>query len=105
MRAVRFRLALAATLLSAGALAAQPLAGKPRVDRFGDPLPVGALYRIGSSRLQLDQYIWAFAASPDGKLIAACIHHALALWEVPTGREVLRIPLDSSQQHFLTFSP
>ncbi len=105
MPAVRFCLALAATLLSAGALTAQPLTGKPRVDRFGDPLPDGALFRIGTSRFQLDEYIWAFAASPDGKLIAASSQNALAIWEVPTGREIVRLPMAATVHHFVAFSP
>jgi WD40 repeat protein len=96
MPAVRLCLALAVALLSTATLAAQPAlpAGKPRVDRLGDPLPVGAMYRIGTSRLYFGERIGALACSPDGKLVAALGYHereTVAIWEAATGRAVHRI--------------
>jgi hypothetical protein len=77
-------------LLAARALAAADLP-PARVDRFGDPLPAGARFRIGSARLQLGQAIHGLAASPDGKLVAAAGHDTLAPWDAATGREVRRL--------------
>ena len=68
------------------------VAGPPpaRVDPFGDPLPAGARFRIGSMRLQLGQAIHGLAPSPDGKLLAAVGHDTVAIWDAATGREVRR---------------
>jgi WD40 repeat protein len=79
---------------------------KPRVDQFGDPLPPGALYRIGTTRLHLTQGIGAIAASPDGKLVAALGTSTLAVWEVWDGREVCRISFTrATDSRLLVFSP
>src|SRR2546423_8431603 len=87
MPVVRYRLVLAALLLSAGTLGAQP-----RLDPFGDPLPAGARFRIGSTRLQLDREIQAVAASADGRRVAAVSDSMLGVWEVPGRRELVRLP-------------
>jgi WD40 repeat protein len=58
----------------------------PRVDPLGDPLPPGALARLGTSRFR--QYgATAAAISPDGKLAAGGNHGCtIFLWEMPSGR-------------------
>ncbi len=63
-----------------------------------DPLPPGALARLGSPRLR---HTWAVAAvsfSGDGKLLASCGQEtsgggssAVRIWEVPSGREARTI--------------
>jgi WD40 repeat protein len=86
---------VASVLWCAGALAAQPApSGKPRVDQLGDPLPAGALFRIGTTRLQLDREIQAIAVSADGKRIAAVSDSLLGVWEVAGGRAILRQRVD-----------
>src|SRR2546430_799038 len=42
-------------------------AGKPRVDRLGDPLPPGVLARMGSGRLRHADTLETVAFSPDGR--------------------------------------
>ncbi len=52
---------------------AAPVADKEkssRVDRYGDPLPDGALFRFGSVRTRHTPTIRASALSPDGKFLA-----------------------------------
>ncbi len=85
--AIRLPLALLLAILAAEHAAAQR-----RTDRFGDPLPAGRCYRIGTARLQLCAGgIQAIAVAPDGKRVAAVGHEVLAVWEVPGGREVCRL--------------
>jgi WD40 repeat protein len=86
-------LALAVSLLLAqfspepGASAAGPPA---RVDRYGDPLPPGALARLGTTRFRAGYVIFALAFTPDGKgLVAASAGRPPCLYEMATGK-VLR---------------
>src|SRR5262249_22452101 len=58
---------------------------RPRTDRFGDPLPVGALHRLGTERFRRAHFYTA-ALSPDGKTLAASSESALSLFDVETGR-------------------
>jgi WD40 repeat protein len=104
MSTFRACLAISVALLAAGTLAAQPRSSKARVDRLGDPLPAGALYRIGTTRLQFRRDIEAIAVSPDGKRVAAVSYDTLAVWEVPGGRETLRVPLSASGNLVLAFT-
>ena len=93
MPAVHFRLALSVMLLAAGPTLAQapPLTGKPRVDRFGDALPPGALFRIGTTRLRLGEQSATVVPTPDGKYVAAIRSGEVVLWDAATGKDVRRI--------------
>jgi WD40 repeat protein len=70
------------------------------VDRYGDPLPAGAVARLGTVRLRHEnaEGVSAVAFSPDGKWLLS-VGHAngwgrmpshLRLWEVTTGKEIRR---------------
>jgi len=73
----------------------------------GDALPPGALFRIGSTRLQHGSPIYAVAAAPDGKLLASISYDGdLCIWEMPTGRERYRKShAPSAYGNFLAFTP
>jgi WD40 repeat protein len=88
--------------LAAGPLGAEP--AKPRLDALGDPLPAGALFRIGTTRLQLDREIQAVTASPDGKLVAAISDSMLGVWEIANGRELHRHLLSGPSNGMLAFT-
>jgi RNA polymerase sigma factor (sigma-70 family) len=59
----------------------------PRVDRIGDPLPDGALARIGTTRFRHDQPIHLIAFTEDGKRVLSCGRDAIRVWDAATGRE------------------
>jgi RNA polymerase sigma factor (sigma-70 family) len=104
---------MTAAMAFAGAsvLGVQVLAGKPpqtaepsakpaaqsreeaaRTDRHGNPLPPGAIARLGTLRFRGVRGSLAF--SPDGKLLAAAtgnLGEHVTLWDVTTGREVRQI--------------
>jgi WD40 repeat protein len=69
-----------------------------RTDAFGDPLPPGAVARLGTIRFRHeDGFSWSskavlFAVSPDGHTIATA-GRSLILWDMATGRPLRRFPL------------
>jgi WD40 repeat protein len=69
---------------------------KPRVDAYGDPLPEGALMRIGTVRFTHGARIEAIFFSKDGKTVTAVDRgHNVRVWEAATGKELRHFALES----------
>jgi WD40 repeat protein len=66
---------------------------KSAVDRFGDPLPEGALARLGTVRFRHVGAVHEVAFSPDGKHIAAASdgEGMVVLWDRATCHKLRRI--------------
>jgi WD40 repeat protein len=99
-------LSLPAVLLAAlCAPAADPPA---RPDTEADPLPAGALARIGSTRFRNPNSTIAIALSPDGKALAVSDTQGVRLLDLATGKELraLKTPAGPgpNQSNQLTFS-
>jgi WD40 repeat protein len=64
-----------------------------RVDRYGDPLPLGALARFGTTRLRHGGYPQGLRFSPDGKALItwSAGDKAIRYWDVTNGKEIKRI--------------
>jgi RNA polymerase sigma factor (sigma-70 family) len=74
-----------------------------QTDRHGDPLPPGALVRLGTVRFRHGNAIRSVAFSPDGKTIVTSGHDdALSFWDAETGREGKRFEGSFNQ---LTYFP
>src|SRR4051794_33199276 len=59
------------------------------VDSLGDPLPAGAIARLGTVRFRHGDQINAVAVSPDSKTIATGARDGtLALWDLGTGKDL-----------------
>jgi len=74
------------------------------LDRLGDPLPEGALHRLGSNRLRhpgADQ----LAISSDGQTVASIGNGRTFLWEAKTGKLLRELPSNDRRSFDLAFSP
>jgi WD40 repeat protein len=70
-------------LLVLGTAAADP----PRADRYGDPLPPGAIARLGSLRLLCADDVANVVFTPDGRVVAAVQRNGpVQFWEAATGK-------------------
>jgi RNA polymerase sigma factor (sigma-70 family) len=58
----------------------------PPVDRYGDPLPAGAIHRLGTVRFRHGGQVESIGYSHDGKLIASGGFGKIMLWEADTGK-------------------
>jgi WD40 repeat protein len=65
---------------------------KERTDQFGDPLPYGALARMGTVRFRTGSNAGQIAFTPESKILAAASHDGvISLWDAATGKELRRI--------------
>jgi WD40 repeat protein len=85
-----------------------PEKAPPRRDAFGDPLPLGAITRLGTLRFTGNAPPIAAALSRDGALLATAsmaADHVLSLWDTRTGRELHRLAGHDGTVHALAFAP
>jgi RNA polymerase sigma factor (sigma-70 family) len=81
-------------------------ATQARLDRDGDPLPAGAVLRLGSLRLRQATGSHSVAFSPDGKTIVSAAHdRAIRFWDPATGKQVRQILAPERGVNAVAFSP
>src|SRR5438874_11485688 len=86
-------------------LAPAALAEPPRTDRFGDPLPAGALLRLAPVKAPQTDAMTAIAFAPDGKTLATGSEddRLIRLWDL-TGQEIRTLRGDQDDISYLAFS-
>src|SRR5437764_10457082 len=84
-------LLLTCWMLQGIGVAAEP--GTARKDFHGDPLPEGAVARLGTTRLRSGPHATSVGFSPDGKILASHGgYRGLTIWDSATGRELSTFP-------------
>jgi WD40 repeat protein len=84
----------------------KPAKPEVRRDLQGDPLPQGAIARLGSVRLRHSLKVSGAALSPDGRLIYSTEYYGgVIVWDAITGAVVRRIASDDSFCHGIALSP
>jgi WD40 repeat protein len=99
-----FRTSLALPVLLLGALAATAQPPAPKAD----PLPKGALQRLGTLHYRQDTPIHAFAFAADGQTCATAAHavngSSVRLWQTATGKQLASCPVPARIEQ-LAFAP
>src|SRR5262245_12289462 len=76
------------------------------LDVTGDPLPQGAVARMGTIRLRHTSRVINLAYPPDAKLLATVGDDELArLWDPETGREIRKLSGHQGGVECVAFSP
>jgi RNA polymerase sigma factor (sigma-70 family) len=79
---------------------------RPRTDPLGDPLPPGALARLGTVRLRHGDQVRNLGFLPDGKTLLSADWHGIHLWDAATGRHLLHFGDPRGQQfQSIAFTP
>src|SRR5262249_36707544 len=87
----RYRILLGCTLLLSAPVADAVQGQPPAQDLYGDPLPPGAVARLGTVRLRHDGPIVFAAFLPGGRsVLTVSTDGVVCVWDLPSGKELRR---------------
>jgi WD40 repeat protein len=86
-----------------------PKKDETKKDRYGDPLPPGAIARLGTVRFRAPAEIDTVAFAPDAKTVAVTSRAGLFLFDADSGRRIKRLAYDAFAENWrsnkIAFSP
>ena len=78
-------------------------------DQYGDPLPEGAVARLGAQRFRHEGgpgwVVRALAFTPDGKTLIGPTEAGVLVWDATTGKELLSLLTPTGTAYRVAFSP
>lgn len=74
----------------------QLVKNEPRRDRYGDPLPDGAVARLGTLRFRAPGEIISLAFAPDGQTVAVASYGGLFLFDAVSGKRLQQLSMQNS---------
>ena len=81
--------AISVVMLGAAGVARGEDKPAPRVDRLGDPLPEGAVSRLGTQRWRHDGNVSFIAYADGGKqVLTSCGDGVVYVWEAQSGKPI-----------------
>src|SRR6266851_5209834 len=77
-----------------------------RLDRHGDPLPEGALLRLGTLRFRAKEWVGNVVFSPNEQIVASGGYQGtIQFWEATTGKEIRQMQAATHTIPSIAFSP
>jgi WD40 repeat protein len=76
-----------------------------RTDSLGDPLPPGAVLRLGTTRLRHLERVTSLSFTPDGTALVSTDREAVRVWEVATGKELFPVGETGQSTNCAVLSP
>lgn len=64
---------------------------QPLMDLYGDPLPAGAVARLGTVRFRHEGFLRDVLVSPDGRTLISADYQSVEWWDAQTGRRRRRL--------------
>src|SRR5438874_6170998 len=84
-------------LLSLGLVPCNPQTSTPAADMYGDPLPPGAIARMGTVRWRHGGMSRFVTFLPDGKsVLSVGEDNIIRVWEFPSGKEIRHFGLEET---------
>jgi WD40 repeat protein len=74
-------------------------------DQYGDPLPDGAIARLGTVRFRHSDALYDLLVSPDGRTLISAGGNSVEIWDAQSGRRLRRFPFARNSVNGIELTP